>query len=119
MITVPVYIAVRFVRRFIGFFEHWYVGGARFFWNRGLGLLMSLDATFAVPVTLRHLFEPLYQDRTFIGYILGFIFRTLRVLIGLLIYIFVVVFVFVLYVVWISLPAYFIYQVVRSLGPTL
>ena len=115
MNTVPVYIAARFVRRFIGFFEHWYVGGARFFWKRGLDILGALDATFAVPVTLKHLFEPLYQDRTVIGYILGFIFRTLRVLIGLGLYVVIVVSVLTLYLLWATIPIYFIYQVIRGL----
>jgi len=115
MITVPTYIVVRFVGRFFGFLDHWYRGGTRFFWSQFKDTIGSLEGIFAVVLTIRHLFEPLYQDRTVIGYILGFIFRTLRVAIGLVVYAFTTVAVFVFYLLWLSLPVFAVYKVLGGL----
>jgi len=114
MIGIPAYIAVRFVERLLGFFDHWYRGGTRFFWTRTMGVLTGLDGTFAVVLTVRHLFEPLYQDRTFIGYVLGFIFRVLRVALGLLVYLIVAAVALVLYIGWILLPVFSLYKVLEG-----
>lgn len=115
MIAVPVYMAVRFVERFLGFFNNWYVRGTRFFWVHFINLLTSFDRSLAIRVTLQHLFEPLYQDRTVVGYVLGFIFRVLRVLIGFVIYLVIVAVALVLYAVWILLPAFLIFKVIENL----
>ena len=115
MIAIPAYIAVRFAERFLGFFDHWYRGGTRFFWTRTMGVFSALDGTFAVALTVRHLFEPLYQDRTFIGYVLGFIFRVLRVALGLLTYLIVAVVALALYIGWTLLPAFSMYKVFEGI----
>lgn len=115
MIAIPAYIAVRFAERFLSFFDHWYRGGTHFFWARTMGILTGLDGTFAVVLTVRHLFEPLYQDRTFIGYVLGFIFRVLRVALGLLTYLIVAAAALVLYIGWILLPAFSLYKVLEGI----
>lgn len=115
MIAIPAYIAVRFAERFFGFFDHWYRGGTRFFWSRTAGVLSGLDGTFAVVLTVRHLFEPLYQDRTFIGYVLGFIFRVLRVALGISIYLIVSAVAFVLYIGWIFTPIFSVYKVFEGI----
>ena len=115
MINIPAYIAVRFLERFLAFLNHWYRGGTRFFWTRTTDVLIGLDGTFAVFLTVRHLFEPLYQDNTFIGYILGFIFRVLRTALGLLTYLVVIIVAFTLYVSWILLPIFSLYKIFEGL----
>ena len=80
-----------------------------------MGVLLGLDGTFAVILTVKHLFEPLYQDKTFIGYVLGFIFRVLRVALGLSTDLVVVVFAFILYIGWILLPAFSLYKIFEDL----
>jgi len=115
MITVPTYIVVRFVGRLFGFLDHWYRGGTRFFWNQLGDTISSFEGIFAVVLTVRHLFEPLYQDKTVMGYILGFIFRTLRASIGLVVYAFTTVVVFTFYLLWLALPAFAIYKVLGGL----
>lgn len=115
MIAIPAYIAVRFAERFLWFFNHWYRGGTHFFWTRTMGVLTGLDGTFAVVLTVRHLFEPLYQDRTFIGYVLGFIFRVLRVALGLLMYLIVAAVALVLYISWSLVPVFSLYKVFEGI----
>lgn len=115
MINVPVYIAMRFAQRFFEFFDHWYRGGSRFFWNGLIDTLSSLEGVFAVAMTVRHIFEPLYQDKTIIGYILGFIFRTLRATLGLIVYLAVIAMAFLLYLAWLLAPAAILYKIFEDL----
>ena len=49
MIIAPAYIAVRFYKRFIGFFTHWYGGGTRLFWGRAVHLFVLLKNLFEHP----------------------------------------------------------------------
>ena len=63
-----------------------------------------LDRKLAWKVTLKNLFQPLYKDYTPVGYVLGFIFRSIRVIIASFIYVilfFVAVFV---YFIWVATP---------------
>ena len=74
------YLIKQFFFRIFSFLRHWYIDGFVFVWHKLLGALERLDRFFAIKITMRHWLEPLYQDKTVLGYILGFIFRTLRVL---------------------------------------
>ena len=55
-------------------------------------------------MTLRHFFQPLYKDYTFIGRILGIVFRTCRIFIGVVVYAFVLLIFLAAYVVWLAAP---------------
>jgi exosome complex RNA-binding protein Rrp4 len=109
-----VYLANRFVYRIFDFFHHWYVDGSRMFGRKFIGALMELDKTFAVRVTLKHFFEPLYKDYTVIGRIMGAIFRTFRVLIGAVVYAVIAVVAVALYVAWISIPLFVAWKIIKG-----
>ncbi|MGB9847945.1 MAG: hypothetical protein ACPLKV_01940 [Minisyncoccia bacterium] len=94
------------------FLKDWYVNSFVGFWDFLLKNLEKLDKIFAVKITIRHWFEPLYQDRTIVGYILGFIFRTLRILLGSLIYLIVVVFVMFCYLLWAFVPFFLLVKAI-------
>ena len=61
---------------------HWYAGGFHFFSNKAVGLLRFIDRFFAVRINFFHIFQPLYQDRTFLGYFFGFFTRLFKVVSG-------------------------------------
>ena len=109
-----IYLASWFFYRVFDFFHHWYADGSRFFGRKFMGVLRELDKTFAVRVTFAHFFEPLYKDYTIIGRILGAIFRTLRVLIGLIVYLLVVLIALTLYFIWLIVPAYVAWRIMRG-----
>jgi hypothetical protein len=109
-----VYLLNRLLYRLVDFFHHWYVDGSRWFGRHTIKTFTRLDRTFAVRVTLEHLFEPLYRDYTIIGRILGAIFRILRVLIGLVVYAVVGAVVALLYVLWLAVPAYVAWRIIRG-----
>ena len=50
--------------------------------------LTAADQSFAVAITLRHFFEPLYKDYSIVGRVLGIVFRSARVVIGGVCYLF-------------------------------
>ncbi|MDP1629748.1 MAG: hypothetical protein Q8L57_03960 [bacterium] len=96
-------------RLFLGvyqFFYDWYVGGFYAFWRRVYIIFKSWDREIAFRPTLRHWFQPLFQDYTVLGYILGFLFRTGRIIVGgagaLVIFGVSVI----IYFIWVLIPAY-------------
>ena len=103
------YLVRRFFYRFFDFFHHWYVDGSRAFERRFILTLQSVDQTVALRITLRHLAEPLYKDYTVIGRILGIIFRSGRILIGLVFYVFIVIAFVIAYLIWLAIPAIIIF----------
>ncbi|MDP3956838.1 MAG: hypothetical protein Q8P97_02480 [bacterium] len=105
------YVIFRIAHRFTQFFRHWYVRSF-ILWTHGtLSFLETLDRTFAVRITLRHFGEPLYQDRSIVGYILGFIFRSARIVIGGLLYGVVILGAALLYIIWCAILPYLIYKI--------
>lgn len=99
------YLLGRLFYRTSEFFRHWYADGSRWFAHALLGALERLDQTFAVRITLRHFFKPLYQDYTLVGRILGPLFRVGRICSGLAIYAALTAFFLTLYGAWLlALP---------------
>ena len=101
----PVYLVERLFYRLKEFFHHWYVDGSRRFAHKFISTLEDLDRTVALKITLRYFFQPLYRDYSPIGRILGIIFRSGRVVIGILAYFFIALVFLVVYIIWIALPA--------------
>ncbi len=97
-----------------GFVRHLYVDGFRVVAGITIEFLSALDGTFAVKINLRFLFTPLYQDRSFIGYVLGFLFRTFRVLIGGAVYLVIALFAAGAYVAWAAVPIFLVYKIITS-----
>ena len=103
-----IYLVQKFFYRIFKFVYNWYVGG---FWAVGHGAITifeGIDQYFAFKITLKHLFQPLYQDRTILGYILGFIFRTFRVLMGMVVYAALFLIVAGIYILWAGIPIYIV-----------
>ena len=111
----PVYLVERFLYRIKDFFHHWYVDGSRWWGHAFLNILRHTDATLALKITLIHFFEPLYRDYTVIGRILGIIFRTVRVVIGLAIYLVLGCAFLAIYLAWLLLPAALLIAAVRNI----
>jgi len=109
--TATTYLFTRFFYRIFEFLEHWYLGSFKIASHFFISFLEKLDRTFALKITLRNLFQPLYSDRSFIGYILGFFFRSWRIIIGGIIYFFISIFAIALYLIWLLILPYIIYKI--------
>ena len=103
------YLAGRFIYRIFDFFHHWYIEASKVFFHKLISFLESLDQTIALRVTLKYFFQPLFKDYTFIGRILGVVFRTGRILIGLAVYVFISVVFLAIYALWLSAPVILIF----------
>jgi hypothetical protein len=110
-----VYLARRFFYRFVDFFHHWYVDGSRAIARRFMGAITAADQSFAVAITLRHFFEPLYKDYSVIGRILGIVFRAGRVAIGGAFYLLIALVFALIYLIWIAIPAVIIFYAAKHL----
>jgi hypothetical protein len=95
------YLLHRFFYRIFDFIRHWYVGGSRVIAHEFISTLETADKSFAVKITISHFFEPLYKDYSVIGRILGFIFRLVRVAIGLVVYIVIAIGFALIYIIWV------------------
>ncbi len=100
----PIYLIQRFFYRIADFFHHWYVDGSRAIGNQFMVTLQATDQAFAIKITLRYFFQPLYKDYSVIGRILGIIFRTGRIIIGGVVYLLIVVAFAIVYIAWLALP---------------
>ncbi|TSC59908.1 MAG: Uncharacterized protein LiPW15_576 [Parcubacteria group bacterium LiPW_15] len=98
------YIFYRLYFRAKDFFHHWYVDGSRSIFHRFILVLERADGFLAFRVTLRHIFEPLYKDYTVIGRTIGFIFRSLRLFVGLVVYCVLGGMFLIIYFFWLMLP---------------
>ncbi len=105
-----VYLFHRLGYRLWMFVYGWYVGGARAIGGKTIGILESLDQIWAFKITLRNLFKPLYQDQSFVGRILGFFFRSGRLLIAGFIYLIVIIIGTAIYIGWAGIPIYVIWK---------
>lgn len=86
------------------FFYNWYVASFFAFSDFFTSVFERLDQSWALKVTARNLFRPLYQDRTIVGFILGFLFRLVRLAIGAVLYGVVLVVSASLYLILAALP---------------
>ena len=106
------YLLHRFFYRIFDFFRHWYVGGSRIIAHAFISTLENIDRSLAVKITLQHFFEPLYKDYSVIGRLLGIIFRSFRVVFGILIYVAIAACFAVAYVAWIlALPTLIFFSI--------
>ncbi len=111
MASALVYLGNRFFYRIGEFVRHWYKDGFYFFFRRLIDLLERLDRYFALRVTFRYLFQPLYQNYTFVGYVLGFIFRGVRLAAGGFVYLCVILVWAGLYLGWAAIPIFIIVKI--------
>ena len=104
------YVSTRAFMLFVGFLRHWYVDGFIYVVHQGLSILEQLDQTLALKITLRHMFEPLYQDYSIVGRVLGIIFRTFRVIIGGAIYAVISTITIAIYLIWALIPLFLLFK---------
>ena len=111
MVGAIAYLGQRFLYRIFEFVRHWYVKSLRIYTNFLITKLEQLDYYIAWKITLRNIFEPLYKDYSILGYILGFIFRSLRLLMGTFIYAIIFSLAAFCYLIWLATPFYIVFKI--------
>ncbi|TSC96122.1 MAG: Uncharacterized protein Athens071426_496 [Parcubacteria group bacterium Athens0714_26] len=110
-----VYLFSRFLHRIIDFTRHWYVDGLLNFMDWTYGLLERFDRFFAFKINVKKWTEPIYQDYSFIGRILGIIFRTVRIFMALIFYAIFILAVAVVFLAWSAVPIFVVYKIINNL----
>jgi len=106
-----VYLVKRFFYRIFDFLRHWYVKSAKIYSNFVLDRLNRIDRMLAWRVNEKNLFQPLYKDYSLTGRALGFILRSLRLIVTSVIYVFIFAFAFLVYLVWLAIPIVIILKI--------
>lgn len=109
--SIFIYLFNRLSYRFLGFFRHWYLDSSRVYGRFIFSFLERQEKKLALKITLKHFFEPLYQDRSFIGYILGFLFRLGRLIFGGVIFLILLMAALFFYFIWLAIPVYVILKI--------
>ncbi len=110
-----VYLLTHLGRRVLDFFRHWYLDGFLWATNQTLNVLERLDHFFALRITIKNWLQPLYQDYTIIGYVWGFIFRTLRISVGAVIYAVAMALAIAVFLFWAIIPLLIIYEIALNI----
>ena len=111
----PVYLVVRFFVLIGDFLHHWYIDGSRRLADFFISSFEKLDQTLAIRITIKYFFQPLYKDFTILGRILGVIFRSARILVGSVVYLFVASIFLTVYLVYVLLLPILIIMTLKSL----
>lgn len=85
-------------------FQFWYVDGTVILIRIWRNLLFLIEEDMAVSLMWRLLFTPLFHDASFVGRILSFIFRIIRIVSGIVTILFVTLGILGLGLIWFSLP---------------
>lgn len=99
-----VFLINRFLFRIYRFLYNWYSLGSKWIFHYFISILESLDYIFAVKANIRHFFEPMYKDYSFIGRFFGILFRTFRILIGGIIYLIIFFLFLIILFIWFLVP---------------
>jgi hypothetical protein len=89
---------------FFGFLRHWYIDAPKRFFYAFLNFLQDVDRFFAWKITFSHMFQPLYGDFSFLGYIFGFVLRFCRFVVGSIAYFFIFLASLSFFVFWCVIP---------------
>ncbi|MBI2022130.1 ATP-dependent Clp protease ATP-binding subunit [Candidatus Daviesbacteria bacterium] len=84
--------------------KFWYPDALNLFIRSWVNLLNVLEEDLAVGLMIKLIFVPLFHDSTFIGRVLSLIFRSIRILAGLVAFAFATVIVLLIGLTWFLLP---------------
>lgn len=84
--------------------EFWYPEGIAFFVRTWRNLMLFLEEDLAVGLMWRLILTPLFHDASFVGRILSFFFRLIRIIIGLFAFIAVSLMLILTAIYWFGLP---------------
>ncbi len=97
------------------FIDFWYVGNTEAFWSFAKGTFNSLEGDLGVLPNIYNWYRPLFQDDDYKGKIIGPIFRTMRIFVGVTVYAVLTVMFTFFYLILFNLPIAVLYMIWRNL----
>lgn len=107
--TVAWYLARGFVVNVLVFFKRWYLDSWYFIFGFGRRATRRLERSLALRINIHFLFAPLYQERNIYGYVLGFLFRSFKIVSGSVAYLIILFLTLAVYVCWALIPLGLVY----------
>lgn len=108
-------LPVPYTSNVLSFFSYWYIGSAARFLRSLRGAWQSTESQIGIVDTFHNLDKPLFQDYTRQGRIIGFVFRLVRILAGLVALAGTAVIYGLAYVVWLLFPTLCLASIAGSL----
>ena len=96
----------------IFFLKHWYVDGFFFAYHHLARALTRVERLFALKANAYFLFDPLYQERNIVGYVVGFIYRFLRLMCGGIVFFVTLLLGICGYVLWACSLPYIVFRII-------
>jgi hypothetical protein len=87
------------------FFKWYYQIQTRQIYDAFSGVFQQVAGLFDIPMMIKHITEPLYQDYSYQGRAIGFLIRSGRILLGLFIQLVLIIILGILMLLWVLLPA--------------
>jgi len=97
-------LPVNVIKGIINFFYIWYVKGSESFWNKEISFIKGVESDIGVLINLRLLFQPIFGDDSYMGRVIGPIFRMGRVFVGSVIVLVSIITAIIIYLIWIITP---------------
>lgn len=97
-------LPIKFMKGINQFFWFWYVQSSKDFWNREINFMKGIERDIGVMINLKLIFQPIFGDYSYMGRIIGPIFRLGRVSVGAAIICVSIFVVILIYLIWIILP---------------
>lgn len=85
-------------------FKFWYIESIDFFFRTWKNLISFIEEDLAVFLMLKLLLVPLFHDSSVVGRILSFLFRIIRILVGLFAFVFVTIVLILMALWWFCIP---------------
>jgi len=97
-------LPIRFVKGIKHFFYFWYIKSSEGFWKEEILFIKQIERDIGIIINIKLIFKPIYGDYSYMGRVVGPIFRFGRVIVGIAIITVSAVFITCAYLIWIILP---------------
>lgn len=98
----------------VHFLKFWYAESLTFFIRVWKNSILFLEEELAVTLHSKLLFVPLFHDTTIVGRVLSFIFRILRIFIGIFAFTAATILIFLIAIYWFFLPIFIILNILAQ-----
>jgi len=108
-------LPVNFIKGIKRFFYLWYITESKNFWRKELAFLQQVERDIGVRINMKLWLQPIYGDYSYEGRVIGPIFRTFRIFIGLGIEAVSVIAIVGFYLIWLVIPPLVFFMIVWNL----
>ena len=108
-------LPINFIKGIKRFFYLWYITESKNFWRKELAFLRQVERDIGVRINMKLWLQPIYGDYSYEGQVIGPIFRTFRIFIGLGIEAVSVIAIVGFYLIWLIIPPLVFFMIVWNL----